>query len=161
MPVLYVTERCVFRLTGQGLALTEVAPGIDIERDILAQMDFKPIVDDPLEMDARIFRDEPMGLKETLLSVKLSDRFTYDASRDTMFMNFEGLKIRTQQDVDAVRNALDERFNAIGKKVSVVANYDGFELDEELIEAGPRRSGRCPSSTTAPSAATPRARSCA
>ena len=135
VPVLYVTERCVFRLTGQGLALTEVAPGIDIERDILAQMDFKPIVDDPLEMDARIFRDEPMGLKDTLLSVKLPDRFTYDASRDTMFMNFEGLKIRTQQDVDAVRNALDERFNAIGKKVSVVANYDGFEIDEELIEA--------------------------
>ena len=44
-PVLFVTERCVFRLTPDGLALTEVAPGIDIERDILAHMDFAPIVE--------------------------------------------------------------------------------------------------------------------
>ena len=41
-PVLYVTERCVFRLTAAGLELIEVAPGIDIERDILAHMDFPP-----------------------------------------------------------------------------------------------------------------------
>ena len=43
-PVLYVTERCVFELTPDGLELIEVAPGIDIERDILAQMDFMPII---------------------------------------------------------------------------------------------------------------------
>src|SRR5262249_50353578 len=55
-PVLYVTERCVFGLTGIGLELREVAPGIDIERDILGQMDFKPIIsDEPVLMDARIF----------------------------------------------------------------------------------------------------------
>ena len=45
-PVLYVTERCVFRRTAEGMELAEVAPGIDIERDILAHMDFEPIVDD-------------------------------------------------------------------------------------------------------------------
>ena len=43
-PVLYVTERCVFQLTPDGLELIEVAPGIDIERDILAQMEFRPII---------------------------------------------------------------------------------------------------------------------
>ena len=43
--------------------LREIAPGIDVKRDIIAQMDFKPIVRDELElMDARIFRIEPMGL---------------------------------------------------------------------------------------------------
>ena len=46
-PVLYVTERCVLRRTAEGVELTEVAPGIDIDRDILAQMDFRPIVRDP------------------------------------------------------------------------------------------------------------------
>src|SRR6185295_7078587 len=56
-PVLYVTERCVFRRTPRGMVLEEVAPGIDIERDILAHMDFAPVVDDPRPMDARIFRD--------------------------------------------------------------------------------------------------------
>ena len=56
-PVFYVTERCVFRRTPDGMELIEVAPGIDIERDILAHMGFKPIVRDPKPMDARIFRE--------------------------------------------------------------------------------------------------------
>ena len=43
-PALYITERCVFQITPEGLELREVAPGIDIERDILRQMDFKPLV---------------------------------------------------------------------------------------------------------------------
>ncbi len=61
--MLYVTERCVFALRPEGLELIEAAPGIDIERDILARMDFKPLIArDPAEMDARIFRPEPMGL---------------------------------------------------------------------------------------------------
>jgi propionate CoA-transferase len=61
--VWYVTERAVFELTPHGLMLTETAPGIDIERDILAQMDFVPAISDALtQMDARIFKDAPMGL---------------------------------------------------------------------------------------------------
>jgi propionate CoA-transferase len=60
--VLYVTERAVFRLSDGRLELTEVAPGIDIERDVLGQMDFAPVLADPVRtMDARLFRDEPMG----------------------------------------------------------------------------------------------------
>lgn len=62
--VLYVTERCVFLLTKEGIVLTEIAPGVDLQKDILDQMDFKPIVADDLKlMDARIFRDEKMGLQ--------------------------------------------------------------------------------------------------
>ena len=60
--VLYVTERCVFRLVPEGLELAEVAPGVDIARDILPAMDFAPIIRDPAPMDPRIFRDAPMGL---------------------------------------------------------------------------------------------------
>ena len=69
--VLYVTERCVLRLTADGLELAEVAPGIDIERDILAHMAFRPIVGEPKAMDARIFGLDPMGLEDTLLLQKL------------------------------------------------------------------------------------------
>ena len=45
--ILYVTERAVFRLTRAGLELTEIAPGIDLQRDLLDQMDFRPIIRDP------------------------------------------------------------------------------------------------------------------
>lgn len=67
--VLYVTERCVLRLTGRGMELVEIAPGMDLERDILAQMDFVPVIDSPPRlMDARIFQSEPMGLRDDLAS---------------------------------------------------------------------------------------------
>ena len=62
-PVLYVTERAVFELTEDGVELKEIAPGIDIQKDVLDQMDFVPVIKDVKVMDERIFCDELMGLK--------------------------------------------------------------------------------------------------
>ncbi|MFY9173818.1 MAG: acyl CoA:acetate/3-ketoacid CoA transferase [Peptococcia bacterium] len=62
-PVMYITERCVFELQEDGVHLIEIAPGVDLEKDILANMGFKPIIDgEPKLMDARIFREKLMGL---------------------------------------------------------------------------------------------------
>jgi len=61
--VLYVTERCVFRLGPEGLELAEIAPGVDPERDIFPYMDFRPVVrGEPAPMDPRIFANGLMGL---------------------------------------------------------------------------------------------------
>ena len=65
--VLYVTERAVFALKADGVHLIEVAPGIDVETQVLAEMDFQPIVDRDENgnvklMDERIFKDEVMGM---------------------------------------------------------------------------------------------------
>jgi propionate CoA-transferase len=65
--VLYVTERAVFRLGDTGLELIEIAPGIDLERDVLARMSFRPSVSPQLAtMDARLFGPERMGLARDL-----------------------------------------------------------------------------------------------
>ena len=61
--VLYITERAVFQLVRGGIQLIEIAPGVDLQEDILDQMEFKPLLADDLkEMDPRIFTDSPMGL---------------------------------------------------------------------------------------------------
>ncbi|MEK0082365.1 acyl CoA:acetate/3-ketoacid CoA transferase [Benzoatithermus flavus] len=134
-PVLYVTERCVFRRAAAGVELVEVAPGIDIERDILAHMDFEPIIRAPDLMDLRIFVDVPMGLDRSLFDLDLDRRVTFDPKRDTLFLNFEGLRVRTGNDVDAIRAAVERRCREIGHRVPVVVNYDNFRIDPELVDA--------------------------
>ena len=64
--VVIITERAVFRLAEQGVVLTEIAPGMDLEQDIIGQMAFRPIISENLkEMDHRLFQEEAMGLRST------------------------------------------------------------------------------------------------
>ncbi|MGB4214182.1 MAG: acyl CoA:acetate/3-ketoacid CoA transferase [Dethiobacteria bacterium] len=68
-PVLYVTERAVFTLDQEGLTLIEIAPGVDLERDILAHMGFKPRISPELAvMPAAIFKPEWGGLRRFIQS---------------------------------------------------------------------------------------------
>ncbi|MBX8783126.1 acyl CoA:acetate/3-ketoacid CoA transferase [Ochrobactrum sp. GRS2] len=61
--ITYVTERCVMKLTPQGIMLTEIAPGVDLQAHILEQSEFPLIISPELKlMDAALFRDEPLGL---------------------------------------------------------------------------------------------------
>jgi propionate CoA-transferase len=133
--VLYITERCVLTLTPEGLELTEVAPGVNIARDILPYMAFEPIVRNPQLMDARIFRDEPMGLKDTLLSISLLERIAYQPERNILFLNFQGLKLTTPKDAHDVQTAVERKCLEIGRKVNAIVNYDGFEILEGAMDA--------------------------
>jgi propionate CoA-transferase len=63
--VLYCTERAVFRLTGEGIELTEIAPGIRLEEDILSLMDFRPKISGNLRtMQPSLFTEDLIGLQE-------------------------------------------------------------------------------------------------
>jgi propionate CoA-transferase len=134
-PVLYVTERCVFRLTEAGMELIEVAPGVDIGKDILPQMDFEPVINaEPALMNERIFYPEPMGLKQDLFALPLEKRLVYDPQENIFFVNFEGLAIRTPEDVERVMAAVVKVLEPVGHRVYAVVNYDNFSISPELVE---------------------------
>jgi propionate CoA-transferase len=61
--ITYVTERCVLKLTEKGVTVTEIAPGVNLERDVLAQSEFPLIVSPVLKvMEERLFHPAPIGL---------------------------------------------------------------------------------------------------
>lgn len=67
--VIYITERAVFRLLDGNVVLTEIAPGIDLQKDVIDQMGFVPeIAEDLKVMDARIFREEKMNIYEEFIN---------------------------------------------------------------------------------------------
>ncbi|HSG23141.1 MAG TPA: acyl CoA:acetate/3-ketoacid CoA transferase [Azonexus sp.] len=133
--VFYITERCVFRLAAEGLVLTEIAPGVDLQKDILDQMDFVPIMHgEPALMDARIFRDEPMNLRPLMLEIPLAERLTYDAEKNIFFLNFEGLNVRSADDIARLHQAVADVLSPIGHKVYAIVNYDRFTILPELID---------------------------
>ena len=135
-PVLYITERCVFRLGAEGLELTEIAPGIDLERDILSRMDFAPVIrQDPVTMDERIFRTGPMDLREAMLAIPLDRRLSYDPAHNLFFVNFERLTVKTQQDVDEIRDHVERRLAPLGKKVYAIVNYQNAVILPEIVPA--------------------------
>ena len=122
----YITERGVFRLTDDGLLLTEIAPGVDLERDVLAHMGFRPqIAPDLREMDPAIFPDEPMGLRD--LPADLDDRLVHRAEDNVLYVNLEGLHLDTPRRPRSSRPpgpAADD----LGHRVHAIVNYDNLEL---------------------------------
>ncbi|MQQ10683.1 acyl CoA:acetate/3-ketoacid CoA transferase [Epibacterium sp. SM1979] len=131
-PVLYVTERAVFELGPKGLNLIEIAPGVDLERDILSQMAVAPQIDEVVTMDSRIFQAGDMGLRTDLLQLDLPDRVALDANNGQLYLNFEKLRVRHLSEVQAVGQLVAKTCAPLADRVDVIVNYDGFKIDEAL-----------------------------
>jgi propionate CoA-transferase len=140
--VLYVTERCVFRLAGTvdnpHLELVEIAPGVDLQRDVLAHMAFVPAISPHLMlMDSALFQPQKLDLRDRMLATPLSERLELDMEHCLLFINFEGLAIDRAEDIVTIEAHVCELLDPMavqGKRVAVVANYDNFNIVAPLIE---------------------------
>ena len=136
---LFVTERCVFKLVldggMSGLELIEIAPGVDLENDILAHMDFKPSISADLKlMDARIFAPSPMNWRVDFLARPLEQRLVYDGHQGLFFVNFEGFEVTDAATIDRICEMVAERLAPLGRKVPAVINYDNFSIAPDLMD---------------------------
>ena len=132
--VLYVTERCVFSVTPKGLELIEVAPGIDIDRDILAHMDFTPIMNDVKLMDERIFHVNPMDLQADSINAPIENRIKLNENQAKLEINFREFSIETKEELFFLEKRIKDLCESIEDKVDMTAWYDGFSINPELDE---------------------------
>jgi propionate CoA-transferase len=137
--VHYITERCVFALRPEGLELVELAPGIDLQTQVLDHMDFAPLMPrPPRAMDPRIFGPGRMRLLESLYSLDMAERLSYSAETRTLYVDLHGVSVTSPEAVAAIFGAIDAFFArapALSKAVDVFVNYDGFDCREELVDA--------------------------
>jgi propionate CoA-transferase len=134
-PVLYVTERCVFRLTEQGMELVEVAPGIDVGCDILAHMDFVPIVRAPGLMDVRIFAPEPLGLRKRMLTMPIENRISYDPKLKVLFLDLRQLAIKSEDDVQRIRVAVEDCVKPYRHSIYGIADYRECTIEPSVSDS--------------------------
>lgn len=140
-PVLYVTERAVFRLEADAtdeprLRLAEVAPGVSIDRDVLGRMAFTPARTVPeTVMDAALFVDAPIQLHDRLLSRPLAERLRFDASTRTLYIDFGGYTVNQDAQITEIEQAVVRALETQDSRVDVVVNYDDFSIRPELLEA--------------------------
>lgn len=131
-PVLYVTERCVFSVGGNGMELIEVAPGIDVENDILAHMDFMPYISNVRPMDARIFQNEMMGIKQARAEMPMDQRISLDHEQGRLIINLRSLKLTSRLEILQIKQRIEEVCESFNAPVEMMAFYDGFEINDSL-----------------------------
>jgi propionate CoA-transferase len=122
-------------LRAEGLELIEIAPGVDLQKDILDKMDFMPIINgQPALMDARIFSDEPMNIRPDMLEIPMAERLSYDAEKNLFFVNFAGMSVRSEADIGRILDAVEAQLAPLGHKVNAIVNYDRFSIVPELVD---------------------------
>jgi propionate CoA-transferase len=114
--------------------LIEIGPGIDLEKDILNQMEFRPVIHETRPMDPRLFQESVMGIRNEFLLKELKTRVRYDEARNLLYLDFNGLEIDGSEDVENIRRLVEGLCRAAGKKVNAVVNYNAFKVNDKLLD---------------------------
>ena len=135
--VFYVTERAVFRRSAKHdvLELVEIAPGVDLQKDILDQVDFEPVVSKDLKrMDPRIFKADKMEMRSDLFG-SLEESIVYHEEDHILFVDLFGITIDSEDDIRLYTKSWEGIVEPLVAKkgpVDVVVNYDGFDIRKDL-----------------------------
>jgi len=84
-------------------------------------------------MESGIFQPAVLRLRDRLLDLRIEDRLTYDEATNTVYMNYSGMRVRTQADLDRIKDAVDDLLAPLGRKVYSIVNYDRFEADPDIM----------------------------
>jgi propionate CoA-transferase len=85
-------------------------------------------------MDARIFREGVMDLREDMLTIPLDQRFTLDEPQNLFFVNLERFALRSRADIEAIASAVEARLGRLDRRVYAIVNYDNFSIVPELLD---------------------------
>lgn len=85
-------------------------------------------------MEPAIFRPEPMGLRARLLDIRIEDRISYNADTNTVFLNYAGMHVRTEEDLRRIKGAVDQTLDPLGRRVHSIVNYDSFVADPDILD---------------------------
>lgn len=119
----------MFRLGEAGLELTEIAPGNDLDRDILQHLSFFPVINKLRPLADVLFRNERMGLLRLASELSPDRRISYNPHANMLFLDFSGKHLATVEDIERVREAVEAELEPFHHRVDAIVNYDGF-LDE-------------------------------
>jgi propionate CoA-transferase len=75
-----------------------------------------------------------MGLKDDLLTLTLEERLTYDAAENLFFVNFEGFAVKTSQEVQQIKDAVEKIVVPLSEKVYTIVNYDNFTILPDVVD---------------------------
>jgi propionate CoA-transferase len=69
-----------------------------------------------------------------MLDIRIEDRISYDAGSNTLFLNYAGMRVRTEEDLEKIKSAVDVTLEPLGKRVNAIVNYDSFAADDSIID---------------------------
>jgi propionate CoA-transferase len=70
-----------------------------------------------------------------MLDINIDDRLSYDPVTNTVFMNYSGMRVRTEADITTILAAVDRLLEPLGRRVNSIVNYEGFTVDDDAMQA--------------------------